>query len=181
MPTVTRTLKLARTSESEITALADILNDLETFQNSGDIDYYSDISTVDFSQYNTLCKFKGNSPEQLIEFICEQVSIIHFQRIIMNASVLLENCTDPDFKHLEFSPVIKRGFELVSLEKAGKLIIKPSSPTCQNCKYSAAEGENELRCNNAECDFEFSEDADCDQYNDIVGTCDSCKLFESEY
>jgi len=50
---------------------------------------------------------------------------------------------------------------------------------CRNCKHSEIKFETDLYCMNSECDEEFSNDPECDNYMGVVDPNDECKLFES--
>ena len=52
--------------------------------------------------------------------------------------------------------------------------------TCSNCKHIASfkiGNEFEKYCYNPDCDIEFSNDEDCDNFMGTVDDNDSCKLF----
>ena len=53
---------------------------------------------------------------------------------------------------------------------------------CKNCIHRELVeigGEIETYCYNPDCDIEYSEDEECDNYMGVVEDNDSCKLFES--
>ena len=49
---------------------------------------------------------------------------------------------------------------------------------CRNCKHSEIQFKTDLYCMNPECDEEFSNDSECDNYMGVVNPNDECKLFE---
>jgi len=117
------TMKLAITSSDEIMQLLQFLNDCECLREDLQNKEPKDI---DFSEYKILGKgffFSKDDYEDLLSSVLHYVDNIHFHRILWNADVLLKNCADLSIDTLDFSPDIKRGLELVELEKNHKITI----------------------------------------------------------
>lgn len=51
---------------------------------------------------------------------------------------------------------------------------------CKNCEHCEVIFEIDLYCYNPECDIEFSNDPECDNYMGFVEDDDSCKLFKEK-
>ncbi len=124
MAEVTHGMKLAITSEAEIMSLMHFLNDcISLKEDLGD----KQPSEIDFKEYKILGRgffFSKDDHEDLLCSVFVALDNIHFQRILWNCSVMLENCADLAQDTLDFSPDIKRGLELVGLEKNGQIVIK---------------------------------------------------------
>lgn len=52
--------------------------------------------------------------------------------------------------------------------------------SCVNCKFSELQFEKDIYCMNSECDIEFSNESECDNYMSVVQPSDVCKLFEQK-
>jgi hypothetical protein len=121
MPTETKGMKLAITSSEEILSLLKLLNELEGLYKYDLVNKY--LSNCDLSEFEIIKDFNQDNPEEFLEEVLKAISNIHFQRILWNADTMLRNCADLEKYTLDFSPEIKRGLELVELEKIGKLKI----------------------------------------------------------
>lgn len=120
-------MKLAITSKEEIMTLMHFLNDLVALKEDESFDNPKDI---DFSEYQVLGKgffFSKDDHEDLLRSIIHIADNIHYHRILWNADTMLANCADLTKDTLEFSTDIKRGLELLKLEKEGRIEIKPES------------------------------------------------------
>ena len=121
MSTKTHGMKLAITSSEEILSLMQFLNDLINLKEDLQSKEPSDI---DFSEYQVLGKsffFSKENHEDLLDSILSSLDNIHFQRILWNADTMLLNCADLSQDTLDFSPDIKRGLELLEMEKQNKI------------------------------------------------------------
>lgn len=108
-------MKLAKTSHEEIDTLFNVLNEVGWLHKELK---HTDFEDIDFSEFEILSKFDKN-PEDFLKELVRHLASINFQRIIWNCRTLLDNCADPNLSHLDFSPEIKAGLEL--LEKQNLL------------------------------------------------------------
>lgn len=108
-------MKLAKTSIEEIKSLRDILNEVEWLQKELIGGYCYSINEVDFEDYPIMQKFRTDTDINFIEDLCNHLSNIHFQRILMNCEVMLDNCADTDSDVLDFNDKIKKGLELYEI------------------------------------------------------------------
>ncbi len=108
-------MKLAKTSSEEIKSLWDILNEVEWLQKELSSGYFSNINEVDFEDYPIMQKFRTDDDINFIYDLCWHISKIHFQRILMNCEVLLDNCADQNSNVLDFNEKIKKGLELYEI------------------------------------------------------------------
>lgn len=122
MPTKKVGLKLAITSTEEISSLMRFLNELEDLYKYDLNKNY--LKNCDLSGFKIIKSFDKTSPELFLEDVLKHLSNIHFQRILWNADTMLINCADLTLDTLEFHPDIKRGLELIELQKKGKIFIK---------------------------------------------------------
>ena len=121
MPTVTKTMKLAITSSEEILSLIKILNELTDLHSCLNTEY---LENVDLSKFKILKNFDTNNAEKFLEQILNHLGDIHHLRILWNADALLKNAADLAKDTLDFHPDIKRGLELLELQKKGKIFLK---------------------------------------------------------
>lgn len=109
-------MKVAKTNVEEILSLHRVLNEVEMLHK--ELKRY-DFCAVDWDDYEVLKDFGVNEesgerdPEVFIEDLVRHLSNIHFQRILFNCEVLLNNCADPDQDVLDWNPDIKKGLELL--------------------------------------------------------------------
>ena len=118
MPTKTHHMKLAKTNQKEIDSLLDILNELESIRKYHYVHEYDDmIDEIDENKesFPILSGITDNKdlPQEFWMKVINQLTSIHFQRILLNCMTLIENCADPDKSHLDFNPDIKKGLELL--------------------------------------------------------------------
>lgn len=124
----THGMKLAITSPEEILNLIQFLNDLVALKDDKNFDSPKDI---DFAEYEVIGKsffFGKEDHEDLLRGIIYEADRIHYHRILWNADILLRSCADFSQDTLDYSHEIKRGLELVELEKKGLLTIKEEQP-----------------------------------------------------
>lgn len=124
MAAKTNGMRLAITNPEEIFNLIQFLNDLVSLKDDPNFDTPSEI---DFSEYQVLGRsffFSRDDHEELLRSIIYYADNIHYHRILWNADTMLRNCADLTKDTLDFSPDIKRGLELLELEKKGLLTIK---------------------------------------------------------
>lgn len=60
---------------------------------------------------------RTDDPEKCLRDLMGYLASIH-QRILMNCSVMLEQCTDPALDHLDHSADIREGLELLKAKRA---------------------------------------------------------------
>ncbi|MEJ8597098.1 hypothetical protein JSO62_00100 [Riemerella anatipestifer] len=108
-------MKVTKTTQEEISKLNLLLNEIEWL--SKDFRSGMDLSSIDWEFYEILNKLPRDSEQRFLEILCHKIAENHFQRVLMNCSVLLENCADKNERTLEFNPEIKLGFEAVELLK----------------------------------------------------------------
>ena len=108
-------MKLAKTNEDEIHNLNSLLNEVEWL--SKEFRSGNDLSDIDLEDYEHLSKLPKSDPEEFLKLLCHKIAANHFQRILFNCSTLLENCADPNLKHLDFNPDIKAGLELLDKQR----------------------------------------------------------------
>lgn len=121
MATKTVGMKLAITSEEEILSLLRILNELESLWKYDLQQSY--LKDIDLSEYEILKGFDKSDPEEFLSDLLKYLYEIHHSRILWNCDTMLKNCADLELDHLDFNPDIKRGLELVELEKENRLKI----------------------------------------------------------
>jgi len=109
-------MKVAKTNQEEISRLNTLLNELEWF--SKEFRLGSDFSDIDWEGYEQLSKLPKDNAEEFLKVLCHTIAGNHFQRILLNCSTLLDNCADPNLKHLDFNPDIKAGLELLEKQRA---------------------------------------------------------------
>ena len=114
-------MKLAITSQEEIRELTSLCSELENFYDLLTRHTFGSIDIEEDKEFFTnLYPIWKNANEDIEDFMTDvfrKFDEIHFQRILWNCSVLLENCADKSLTHLDFSPEIKQGFEAVDLLK----------------------------------------------------------------
>lgn len=112
-------MKVGKTSEEEISRLAQLLNEIEWLHKEFQRGY--NFSDIDWIDYEILQKMNRDEPEKFLKEVCASISGIHFQRILMNCSMLLENCADRELTYLDYNADIKRGLELLEKETANEI------------------------------------------------------------
>ena len=108
-------MRLAKTTSEEIDSLQSALNEVEWLHKELKNTCFDDI---DFSEFEIMSKFDKTTPELFLGDLVHHLSAIHFQRILWNCHVLLDNCADPNLSHLDFNPDIKAGLELLEKHRA---------------------------------------------------------------
>lgn len=111
-------MKVAKTNEQEILRLTHLLGEIESL--SEELDGCRRLEDIDFEDKEILSKFDKNSPSEFLKELCHEIRTIHFQRILLNCSTLLENCADPNLKYLDFNPKIKAGLELLEKQSTAR-------------------------------------------------------------
>lgn len=102
-------LKLAKATEQEINAVHGIFQELDNL--SG---YYDprDYVLENLEDFPVLYELVGGSNMEFIQNICQHVSDIRWQVVMLNLHTLMENCADPCLDTLDFKPSIKKGLQL---------------------------------------------------------------------
>lgn len=116
-------MKVAKTNREEINALYSVLNELEWLHKELQRGEFQDVDWENFEILPKLGLVKDRgldlevdrTPEYFLEDLLRHISSIHFQRILTNLEVLLDNCADPDQHALEFKPNIAKGLELLQV------------------------------------------------------------------
>ncbi|MDY3362594.1 hypothetical protein PG623_01125 [Riemerella anatipestifer] len=108
-------MKVTKTTKEEISKLNLLLNEIEWL--SKDFRSGMDFSNLEWEGYERLEELPKDDAEEFLKVLCHKIAGNHFQRVLMNCSVLLENCADKNEETLEFNPEIKLGFEAVALLK----------------------------------------------------------------
>ncbi|MEJ8598528.1 hypothetical protein JSO62_07465 [Riemerella anatipestifer] len=108
-------MKVTKTTQEEISKLNLLLNEIEWLSN--DFRSGKDFSNLEWEGYKRLEELPKDDAEEFLKVLCHKIAVNHFQRVLMNCSVLLENCADENEETLEFNPEIKLGFEAVELLK----------------------------------------------------------------
>lgn len=115
----TQGMKLSKSTEKEIDRIVDLLNELDNLK---DDLLHKSIDDVDQSYYEIL-HIKNKDSQEVLEHILRAIEGTNLRKALFNLSTLLENCADPECDTLEFNKDIKRGLELLELEKQDKLLI----------------------------------------------------------
>ncbi len=113
-------MRVAKVTQQEIDRLRNILFDL---QNLRELLCYNELEDLSFEDFETLKGLDNTYPRGVLYSICRQISETYFEKILFNLTTLLDNCADEESDYLDFNKDIKRGFELLELEKQGKLKI----------------------------------------------------------
>ena len=118
MPTTTHTLKLSKTNEQEIDKLRDVLNEIQQITKHCDYEDYDDFKSEilgdeDFFSVSSKYIKEYDNYQGFWMVMMKHLCSIHFQRILMNCSTMLDNCADPNISHLDFNSDIKKGLELL--------------------------------------------------------------------
>jgi hypothetical protein len=109
-------MKVAKTNDEEISKLTTLLNEVEWM--SKEFLRGSDLSDIDWEDYELLWKLPKDNAEEFLKALCHTIAGNHFQRILLNCSTLLDNCADPNVEYLDFNPDIKAGLELLEKQRA---------------------------------------------------------------
>ncbi len=121
MAKVTRSLRIARVTETEISNLRNLLNDLQNL--FGELNMLN-LNEIVIDKYETLKYLDENDSESFLRGVCFAISNSNFEKTLFNLVILLDNCADLNLEYLDFNKDIKRGLELLELEKEEKLEIK---------------------------------------------------------
>lgn len=103
-------MKVSKSTELEIRAICDFLNELSWLNKDMNGSYLND---VDFSKYKILEKFNKDDPEEFLLRVLSYFDSLFWEKALCNLSTLLDNCADPNEDVLEFKPEIKKGLELL--------------------------------------------------------------------
>lgn len=114
-------MKVAKTTVEEIFSLLHLLNELELLHkelqrvdfDAVDWDEFEVLSTMGLVSDRGLDLGRDREPEYFVEDLVRRLSGIHFQRVLLNAEVLLNHCADPDQDTLEYSPDLAKGLYLL--------------------------------------------------------------------
>lgn len=149
MATKAYSVKLSKTNEQEISKLSELLNEIEQISKHCDFDDYDDFKSEvleheDFYSVSSKYVKEYDDYKGFWLVMMKHLSSIHFQRILMNCSTMLDNCADPNLSHLDFKPDIKKGLELLenrdkSRNVSGGLSIENTNKLSYdfNCSYCA--------------------------------------------
>jgi len=109
-------MRVAKTNHDEIGSLFSFLSELSSFHK-----YYrnTDLQDIDWDEFGILSKFDRSSYESFFNALLQYVHEIHFERILTNCAVLLDNCADPNLDYLDFNENIKKALELLESNKNG--------------------------------------------------------------
>ncbi|SED11920.1 hypothetical protein SAMN04489761_4331 [Tenacibaculum sp. MAR_2009_124] len=121
MPTETKGMTIARAENKEIKQVNDLLNELESIGRYNRGEEVIDVIKEDNEFFKVLSSLDHSDPETLLRDICNYVDGIRHQCVMFNLTTLMDNCADLNKDTLDFNPELKRGLELVELEKEGKL------------------------------------------------------------
>jgi hypothetical protein len=114
-------MKVSRTNEDEILKLSRLCSELEEFYKAYTYERFEDIDmTEDDEEYfkNLYPLWKqSDSADSFLMGILRKFNYLRHQRILMNCSVLLDNCADMGLSYLDFKPELKQGTEALSLMK----------------------------------------------------------------
>ena len=107
----THTMKVCKTTDKEIDSLFNILNEVEWLSDELKRVELEDVDYEDFEIFGK--HIRTGDAETMLKDLVDHLAGIHFQRILTNLQVLLDNCADPDQRTVEFNPNIKQGLELL--------------------------------------------------------------------
>lgn len=97
------------------------LNELECIGKYYKSEEVVDVVRENKDDFEVLSKFELSDSEEFLRSICNYVYGIRHGCVMFNLFTLMDNCADPNLDHLDFKPDLKRGLELLELEKSGKL------------------------------------------------------------
>lgn len=115
-------MKVARTTNEEIRGLADILREME--QLSNELGTWStrfdkiDFSGEGFELFGD--RISTSDPERCLRDLLYYIKKLNWQRVLLNCSTMLEQCTDPDQDVLDHSKEIREGLALLKKSKISK-------------------------------------------------------------
>lgn len=117
------TLKVARATDKEIKQVNDLLNELEYIGKYYRSEEVVDVVKENKDEFEVLSTFDLSDSEEFLRSICNYVYGIRHSCVIFNLWTLMDNCADKNLDTLDFNPTLKRGLELVELEKKGLIKI----------------------------------------------------------
>lgn len=118
MATETHSLKVSKSKDSEIERIKDVLTEISWL---GEELRSTNLSDIDFSEYEILSKFDKQDTEEFLGMLCRTVKGLMYEKAIVNLQVLLENCADPNLGHLDFNKDIKKGLELLEASELSQV------------------------------------------------------------
>lgn len=119
-------MKLAVTNTEEIRELMAICNEVEDLKDKLDMYDLEDVEIEEEYSPRLHKIFKdADDNRDILYGISNLFNGVHFQRILWNCDVLLENCADPNSDHVDFKPDIKKGFQLLETQEAIELMTNP--------------------------------------------------------
>ena len=111
-------MRVGKTNEKEIKSVSDFLNELSWLSDSIN---FTNLEDIDFTDFEILSKFDKTNAEEFIESLAKYAKNLFYERVLINCSVLLENCADPNLSYLDFSPDLKQLIEVDGFkDKNGK-------------------------------------------------------------
>lgn len=124
MGTQTKGMTVARATDQEIKEVNNLLNELESIGR-----YYTGQEVIDVvkenkREFKVLSGFDREDSESFLRSLCDYVNNTRHNCVMFNLFTLMDNCADLESDTLDFNPTLKRGLELVELEKEGKLQIQ---------------------------------------------------------
>lgn len=114
MTKITKNMKLAKTSQEEISSLMEILNEVDQLKKDFQSRRFEDI---DWDDYEIMKTFPRDDAEDFLEALANHISGTRFHCVLWNCSVLLDNCADPNQDVLDFNEDIKEGLLLLEMAK----------------------------------------------------------------
>lgn len=114
-------MTVARATDKEIKQVNDFLNELENIGRYNRGEEVIDVIKEDTKYFKVLSALDCSDAESLLRDICNYVDGIRHSCVMFNLFTLMDNCADLESDTLDFNPTLKRGLELVELEKQGKL------------------------------------------------------------
>ncbi len=109
-------MKVSRTNTKEISSLMQVLNEVEQLHEELRRFSFDDINWDEFEILGKYCR--TSSKEDFLEDLLGYLAKIHFQRILLNCDLLLEQASDPELSHLDFNKDIKEGLELLESKRS---------------------------------------------------------------
>ena len=111
-------MRVGKTTEKEIQSVFDFMNELSWLCEELRFKHFEH---VDWDEFPIMKQMDTNDPEQLISDLAQYAKNCFYERVLTNCTILLENCTDPDLKYLDFKPDIKKALQQVDNPKQSKL------------------------------------------------------------
>ena len=114
-------MTVARATDKEIKQVNDFLNELKSIGRYNLGEEVIKVIKEDTENFKVLSALDCSDAESLLLDICRYVNGIRHSCVMFNLFTLMDNCADLESSTLDFNPTLKRGLELVELEKQGKL------------------------------------------------------------